>query len=133
MGAWADILIVEDERKLRFFASEVFKFENLHAEAVEDGCKAIDYFNSVQVQDGVIPRIILLDLSMPCLSGQEVYKHISAAAWSGDVTVIITSAAGERVDPLPGVRQTVFLNKPYEVKDLLDTIRNIAPDLFNPT
>jgi DNA-binding response OmpR family regulator len=131
MGAWADVLIVEDEKKLRFFASEVFKFENINAEAVEDGCKAAEYFNAVQSQGGKMPRVVLLDLSMPCMSGQDVYKGIAASDWGSNTTVIITSAAGEKVDPLPGVGQTISLHKPYEVKDLLDLLRNIAPDLFS--
>jgi CheY-like chemotaxis protein len=126
----ADVLIVEDEKKLRYFASEVFRLENIAAAAVADGCQAMQYFEEVLAHGGRIPRVVLLDLTMPCLSGHEVYKQIAAAPWSAHVTVIITSAAGDKFDTLPGPAETIQLTKPYEVQSLVDTLRRIAPDLF---
>ncbi|MEP7286556.1 MAG: response regulator [Chloroflexota bacterium] len=132
MNDQADILIVEDERRLRFFAGEVFRFEGIASAAVSNGCEAIAYFEDILNQGGKLPRIMLLDMTMPCLSGYEVYQQIAAQPWSADMIVIITSADGSRVNLLPGPAQTLILHKPYEVTKLLETIRTVAPDLFQP-
>ena len=126
----ADVLIVEDEKKLRFFASEVFRLEGISAAAVADGCQAMQFFEDVVARGGKLPRIVLLDLTMPCLSGHEVYKQIAAAPWCADVTVIITSAAGDKFDALDGPARTLQLTKPYEVTRLVDMLHKIAPELF---
>ena len=126
----ADVLIVEDEKKLRFFASEVFRLENISSAAVADGCQAMQFFEEALTQAGRVPRVVLLDLTMPCLSGYEVYKQIAAASWCGQVTVIITSAAGDKFDTLPGPAKTLQLTKPYEVQSLIDMLHKVAPDLF---
>jgi two-component system phosphate regulon response regulator PhoB len=130
MNEWADVLIVEDERKLRYFATEVFRLEGISAAAVADGCQAMQFFEDALAHQSKLPRIVLLDLTMPCLSGYEVYKQIAAAPWCGSITVVITSAAGDKFDTLPGPAQTLQLMKPYEVRQLVEMLRNVAPDLF---
>src|SRR5437588_12964331 len=106
MADQADVLIVEDEKRLRYFACEVFRMEGISATAVSDGCQAVAYFEDIVKQGGTLPRIVILDVTMPCLNGLEVYKHIAQQSWSGDVTVIITSAGGDTFAELPGPAQT---------------------------
>jgi len=130
MADQADVLIVEDEKRLRYFAGEVFRMEGISAASVADGCQALTYFEDMLKQGGIMPRVIILDMTMPCLNGVEVYKHIAAQAWSANTTVIITSAAGDTVEELPGPAQTLTLHKPYEVTALVETVRRAAPELF---
>ncbi len=101
MGDWADVLIVEDEKRLRGFALEILGMEGVSAAAAADGCEAMAYFERVLEANGQMPSILLMDLTMPCLSGYEVYEQIASAPWISTVTVIITSAMGDRFDPLP--------------------------------
>jgi CheY-like chemotaxis protein len=126
----ASILIVEDERRLRYFASEVFRLEGIAATTAADGCQAIAYFDEIIKNGGVMPRIVILDMTMPCMSGLEVYQNIAPAPWIGNTTVIFTSATGDTIAPLPGPAQTLTLHKPYEVDALIDLVRSVAPDLF---
>ena len=130
MADQADVLIVEDEKRLRYFAGEVFRMEGISAAAVADGCQAVEYFDKIAKQGSTQPRIVILDMTMPCMNGVEVYRHIAAQPWSNMTTVIITSAAGDAVAELPGPAQTLTLHKPYEVTALLETVRRVAPELF---
>src|SRR5260221_6260388 len=79
MADWADVLIVEDEKRLRGFALEIMGMEGISAAAAADGCEALAYFEKVLASGGQMPSILLMDLTMPCLSGYEVYQQISAA------------------------------------------------------
>jgi DNA-binding response OmpR family regulator len=130
MTRWADVLIVEDEKKLRQFTGEILKFEGISSAAAEDGCKALDYFKDILAQGGDMPRIVMLDVNMPCLGGLDVYREISRAKWISRVVVIITSAISENIEILPGPAKTLILHKPYDVKALLNMVREAAPDLF---
>lgn len=130
MADQADVLIVEDEKRLRYFVGEVFRMEGISATAVADGCQALDYLDNIVKQGGSLPRIVILDMTMPCMNGVEVYKHIAAQPWSSATTVIITSAAGDAFTELPGPAQTLTLHKPYEVNALVETVRKAAPELF---
>src|SRR5260370_32010849 len=46
-GNWADVLIVEDEKRLRGFALEIMGMEGISAAAAADGCEALAYFEKV--------------------------------------------------------------------------------------
>jgi DNA-binding response OmpR family regulator len=130
MSDWADVLIVEDESRLRFFATEVFRLEGISAAAVPDGCEAVNYFQNTIAENGKMPRVMILDMGLPCLTGYELYQQIANEAWASELYVIITSAAGEPIDPLDGFAGTLMLNKPYEVNALLNKIRSVAPEVF---
>ncbi len=130
MPEWPDVLIIDDEKNLRFLASEVFRLEGISAASVSDGCQALEYFQDVLSKGGAIPRVIILDMMMPCLDGFQVYEEISGAPWIKDSVIVIATAAQDI--QLPKRLATFYIMyKPYEVTALLDTVRKVAPDLFN--
>src|SRR5512146_135178 len=93
MHKWPDVLIVDDEKNMRFLASEVFRLEGIQAAALADGCQAIEFFDDVLNKGGVMPRVIILDMMMPCLDGFEVYEKISGAPWIKDTVILVATAA----------------------------------------
>ena len=131
MAEWADILVVEDEKRLRGFALEILEMEGVSAAGAADGCEALAYFDNVVKQGGEMPSIVMMDLTMPCMNGYEVYSKIVNAPWIDKVTIIITSAVGDQFDPLPGPVDTLLLTKPYDVNILMTTLRRVGPQLFN--
>jgi CheY-like chemotaxis protein len=129
MPKWPDILIADDEKNVRFLTSEIFRLEGIETVTVSDGCQAITYLEGVRDKGGVMPRVVILDVMMPCLDGYQVYDQIVDAPWMQDTAIVIVSAA--RNVHLAKERSQVFiLYKPYEVIDLLDLVRGVAPDLF---
>ncbi len=127
----ASILLVEDESKIRYFASEVLQLEGIAVATASDGCKGLAYLEQAAQRGEGMPCVVILDLYMPCMTGWEVYQKLCAAPWASDLTVIITSAAGDDFLTMPGVAKTLVLQKPYAVKDFLGCLREAAPDLFN--
>ncbi|MCC7448116.1 MAG: response regulator transcription factor [Anaerolineae bacterium] len=130
MLKWPDVLIVEDDDSLRFLTSEVFGLEGIAAASVADGCQAMDFFADAVANGGALPRVIILDIMMPCMDGYEVYRHISNTAWIKNTTVIVASAVGEELTIAEHPPHTYILRKPYEVETLLNIVRCAAPDLF---
>ncbi len=130
MHTWPDVLIVDDEKNMRFLASEVFRLEGINASALADGCQAIEFLEDVQNKGGIMPRVIILDMMMPCLDGFEVYEKISGEAWIKDTVILIATAARD-VKLTQRLATFHILYKPYEVTTLLDMVREVAPDLFS--
>jgi CheY-like chemotaxis protein len=126
----ASVLLVEDESKVRYFAGEVLNLEGISSATASDGCEAMAYLEGAVKRSDQLPRIVILDLYMPCMSGYEVYRKLCSAPWAHDLTVIITSAAGDGFEILAGVGQTLILQKPYAVSEFVSLLHQAAPDLF---
>ncbi|MGK0185678.1 MAG: CheY-like chemotaxis protein [Verrucomicrobiales bacterium] len=110
------VLIIDDEKA---FAELVAM--NLEGSAdVEVRC-VCDPLNSIAEASVWKPDVILLDLIMPGINGEEIYIQLQQRADLKDIPIIFMSASvnanriieGENVDHLP---------KPMSVDSLLETI-----------
>ena len=77
------------------------------------------------------PDLILLDLSLPDMPGEEVLRRLRAGSKTADVPVVILSSADTSPELCTrllerGVR--TFLTKPLEVKELLGLLDTIAAE-----
>jgi CheY-like chemotaxis protein len=129
MHKWPAILIADDEKNVRFLTSEVFRLEGIESAAVSDGCQVVAYLEDVHDKGGVMPRVVILDMMMPCLDGYQVYDQIVDVPWMQNTAIVIVSAT-RNVKLSKDDSRVFILYKPYEVADLLDLVRGIAPDLF---
>jgi CheY-like chemotaxis protein len=76
------------------------------------------------------PILILLDLNLPDLSGEEVLRRLKRDPRTTDTPVVIISAAAS-----PGQRERLrergaadYLSKPFDIKDLLALVDESAAD-----
>ncbi len=129
MPTWPDILIVDDEKTVQFLTSEVFRLEGISTATASDGCEAVDYLEQVHQQFGALPRLIILDIMMPCMDGYQVYEALGDAPWMENTTFVVVSAGRDITFPTKRV-PVVILYKPYEVNQLLELTKRLAPELF---
>jgi CheY-like chemotaxis protein len=73
------------------------------------------------------PDLIILDLHLPDLSGEEALASLRADPRTRDIPVIVISAdaAAERVDRLSAVGARAYLTKPLDLKKFLDVVGEI--------
>jgi CheY-like chemotaxis protein len=86
-------LIVEDDPKL----NQIFTLslaEIYETEAVSDGDAALEQLTHVT------PRIILLDLNLPGVSGSRIVSHIRADARLKDMVILLCTADDRQADAL---------------------------------
>lgn len=116
------ILIVEDEETLRNVAKKALEMHGYTVITAFDGLNGMEQFD-IHNED---IDLVILDLSMPRMSGSMLYKYMRNAR--ADIRIIISSGHGDddlnEFTNLNGV-----LQKPYSIPTLLTTIRNI---LRNP-
>lgn len=107
-----NILIVEDEERMRKLVAAYLKKENVNVLGAKDGLEAIKVFDSNNVS------LIILDIMMPFLNGFEVCKYIRKKS---DVPIIILTAKSEEDDKLLGydLGADDYITKPFSPKILV--------------
>jgi CheY-like chemotaxis protein/anti-sigma regulatory factor (Ser/Thr protein kinase) len=70
------------------------------------------------------PDVVLLDLHLPDIAGEEVLDELAAHRETRKVPVIVISAAASkaRIDALKRRRITAYLTKPIDLTELLDVV-----------
>lgn len=115
------ILVVDDDLDLRTSVGELLRDEGFSVIEAPNGRVALDHLRSVTV----LPALILLDLSMPVMSGWEVIRVLQGDPRLADIPVALVTA--ERSFPQAVADAIVGeLHKPYAVDDLLALVRRYA-------
>ncbi len=108
------VLVVDDDEMLRRMMRMMLEGAGLEVVTASDGREAIDQFRR---HPGEV-ALILLDLTMPTMSGAEALSELRAIR--PDVRVILTSGYNEG-DVVEGAND--FLHKPFTQKILLEKVR----------
>jgi two-component system, OmpR family, phosphate regulon response regulator PhoB len=113
------ILIIEDERDL----TETLTY-NLQREGYET-LVAHDGQEGLRKAQTLLPDLILLDLMLPGLGGQEVCRELRSGERTREIPIIILSARAEETDQIVGfsIGADDYVTKPFSVKVLLQRIK----------
>ena len=111
------ILIVEDEALIRTLLTEILEDEGYHVVSEANGLAALSY-----LRQHAHPRLILLDLGMPVMTGWEFRAEQQRHRTLREIPVIAMSALPDldRIATLLGVAGC--LNKPIDIELLLGTV-----------
>lgn len=106
------ILVVDDEPKIVEVVRSVLESRNYRVLAAENGRQALDIFSREPVD------LILLDLMLPEISGQQVCKAIRLKS---RVPIIMLTARAEESDELEGLNIGAddYITKPFSLKMLI--------------
>lgn len=112
------ILIVEDEHSLRDPISKMLRRRGFTVFEASDGAEGVSLFRD----KASVIDVVLLDLTLPRLSGGEVLRGLRRL--QPDVTVIITSAfSREQAQTTIGAQLPwLYIRKPYRVNELADLL-----------
>lgn len=115
------ILVVDDEQMIRDLATRILTRAGFEVDTAESGQTGVDRFT--QASAGY--DLVLLDLSMEDMSGEEALRKMRAIA--PDVPCIISSGLDLSEMKLPTDLQkaTHFLEKPYRARQLSDLVNDI--------
>lgn len=92
------IAIIEDDAAIAQMYRIKFEAEGYTVETADNGKLGLGLIKDMR------PDIVLLDLMMPEMSGEEMLTHLRATSWGKDVKVIILTNRGEQEIP-PEVRE----------------------------
>ena len=87
------IAIIEDDQAISQMYRIKFETEGFIVETAGNGKLGLDLIKSMQ------PDIILLDLMMPEMNGEEMLQQLRKTDWGKDIKVIILTNTGEQEAP----------------------------------
>jgi CheY-like chemotaxis protein len=110
------ILVAEDEVMIQDIARNTLEQEGYFVLAADNG---EDAMSLSQQYPGQI-HLLLSDVIMPKMSGIELSRRVLTER--PDIQILLMSGFAENVDP-----KFPFLQKPFGVKQLIDTIKGLIP------
>ncbi len=110
------VLVVDDESDIRDAVTELLAEEGYRVLKAGDGAEALKKARAFH------PDVVLLDLMMPGMSGWEFCAERKGDPELSRIPVIVLSALGR----VQGIDASGYLEKPFELDDLLTAVREHA-------
>ena len=112
------ILVVEDDGIISFLLTTLLEKNGYPVAVAANGFEALTYLQ----QHVELPRLILLDLSMPVMTGWEFREEQQRDPTLAHIPVVIMSALPDLQEKVLGLRVHDYLEKPIPIPLLLSTV-----------
>lgn len=116
------IFIVEDDMDISELLEFNLKRQGYTVETCNNGSEA--YQNIIKE----LPDLVILDLSLPGLSGMEICRYMRNNRHTRKIPVIILTARTAETDRLASLKSGAdkFITKPFSIKEILTNIQDLA-------
>jgi DNA-binding response OmpR family regulator len=113
------VLIIEDDRPIAEVLTYNLKNAGYEVFVATDGQ---DGLNQAQLKS---PDVVVLDLMLPVIDGQEVCKRLRADPATRDMLIMMLTAKAEETDQLIGFSLGAddYVTKPFSVKVVMERIK----------
>ena len=108
------VMVVDDSRMVRAVVKKIL------AKANYEIIEAVDGENAIPAIEQERPDLVLLDIVMPGIDGNEVLKRVRATEFGKDLPVIIMTSTDSLVED--GGSESGRLSKPFKPHDLLQKL-----------
>ena len=122
-GTLGNILIVEDDRDTREMLATLLAMEGFHAVAAEDGLEALHLLRTVRRRAPEVPCLVLLDLKMPRLGGNEFRRAQLGDPTVASVPVAVMSGATDLEAHAKALGAVASVSKPIDCDVLMEVVR----------
>jgi CheY-like chemotaxis protein len=117
------VLVVEDDADTREMLATLLSGEGFQVVVAEDGLEALHLLRTVRHRAPETPCLVLLDLRMPRLGGNEFRRAQLADPLLAAVPVAIMSGAVDAEEWAQALGAVATLLKPIDLDALLDVVR----------
>lgn len=116
------VLVVDDDETVRTVTTSAVQRMGFTVITAENGLEGVEVFR--QHRDDI--KLVIMDLTMPHLSGEEAFREIRTI--KPDAAVIIMSGYNEleTSQRFAGKGVAAFVQKPFEIPRLRELVREVA-------
>jgi CheY-like chemotaxis protein len=115
------ILVVEDDPDIRETVAQILEDEGYAPVVAENGQEAMR-----RLDQGLRPRLILLDLMMPIMDGWQFREEQRKSPQVADIPVIVISADGNVGQKAVAIGATSHIRKPIGIDALLEVVQRFC-------
>lgn len=121
MAPMRRILVVDDEPDLCELVAYNLQRAGYEVETASDGGEALEAVARSR------PALILLDLMMPKVSGQEVAQKLKRSAGTSTIPIVMLTAKTDELDEVKGLELGAddYITKPFSMKVLLARVEAV--------
>jgi len=128
------VLVADDEPNIVVSLQFMMKREGYEVFVARDGVAALEAIRRER------PRLVLLDATMPGMSGFDVCAAVRADATLRDTRILMLTAKGRAADMARGVGAgaDAYITKPFDTRELVQQVRDMlaappAPPAADPS
>jgi len=110
------VLVVDDDPEIRDLVRWLLEDEGWTVETAGDGRAALDQATRSR------PALIVLDMGLPIISGEEVALRLHDV-YADPPPIVVVSADGHAGERAARIGAASFLHKPFNVDDLARIVR----------
>jgi DNA-binding response OmpR family regulator len=122
-AAPGNVLIVEDDPETREMLRQLLATQGFYALAAEDGLEGLHLLRTVRHRAPKAPCLVLLDLKMPRLGGNEFRRAQLGDPTVANVPIAIMSGASDLHERAEAMGAVATLAKPLDVDRLIEVVR----------
>ncbi|RZM22392.1 MAG: response regulator [Pedobacter sp.] len=112
----AKILICDDEQEILDITRLILEDEGFDVTSV------LDSLSVEKLIEREKPDILLIDLWMPGISGDQIVRNLRRNVLLSDLPVVVISASRDGKEIALACGADDFLEKPYDINALIDTV-----------
>lgn len=118
-----NVLIVEDDPEVREMLRELLATAGFYAIAAEDGLEGLHLLRTVRHRAPEVPCLVLLDLAMPRLGGDEFRRAQLGDQTVAGVPIVVMSGASDLEPRAEAMGAVATLAKPLDVDVLIEVVK----------
>ena len=120
-GMKPKVLIADDEPNIVISLEFMMKREGFEVIVARDGAEALEVIRREH------PRLVLLDATMPGMSGFDVCEAVRADAGVAQTRIVMLTAKGRETDMARGVGAgaDAYVTKPFSTRDLVQKVKDL--------
>jgi CheY-like chemotaxis protein len=119
VGDAGAILVIEDDAGIRETLSDFLQSEGFRVDLAREGAEGLERIAACR------PDLVLVDLLMPGMNGRQFLARLRAEAATRSLPVVLMT--GSRPAGDTAAAADAVLQKPFELDDLLATVRRFRP------
>lgn len=118
-----NVLIVEDDPEVREMITALLATEGFYAVAAGDGLEALHLLRTVRHRAPNAPCLVLLDLKMPRLGGNEFRRAQLGDPTVANVPIAVMSGATDLEQRAEAMGAVATLTKPLDFDVLIEVVK----------
>ncbi len=114
------VLVVDDDRDIRESLTELLELENYRVASARHGAEALELARAER------PALILLDLFMPVMDGEEFRRRQREDPELSAIPVVVMSAAAGLAERIADLEVAEHLEKPLGIDHFFEVVARFA-------